>query len=74
MAEHGRVIVITDKDNNKEVWGSITELSNKHGLAYGYIKSLKYPFFYRGVQFERLDFRSKPTENGVVFGKARGEK
>ena len=74
MAKHGRVIVITDKNGNKEVWGSITELSKTHNIAYNYIKQLSYPFTYRNVLFERLDFRVKPTKNGVIFGKARGEK
>lgn len=71
---HGRVIVITDRHGNTEVWGSITELSKNHGLAYNYIKRLKYPFTYRGVKFQRLDFRSRPKTGHVIFDKARGEK
>ncbi len=74
MTEHGRVIVITDEKGNSEVWGSITELSKKHNLAYNYIKRLKYPFMYRGVKFERLNFRASPAKNGVIFGRQRGEK
>ena len=74
MTEYGRVIVITDENGNNEVWGSITELSKKHNLSYNYIKRLKYPFTYRGVKFERLNFRESPANNGVIFGRPRGEK
>ena len=42
--EHGRVILITDKFGNKEVWGSLTRLTKAHGIAYHYIKSWDYPF------------------------------
>lgn len=65
-ADNGRVIVITD-GTNTEVWGSLTELCKSHGLSYNYLKRFKYPFNYRGVSFQRLNFRSKPNNGHVVF-------
>ena len=71
MTEHGRVIVITDNQGNTEVWGSIKELSKEHGLAYNYLMRLSYPYEYRGVRFQRLNFRHSPASGKVVFGKQR---
>jgi len=65
--EHGRIIVISDEHGNVEVWGSLVEICKEHGISYNYLKKFKYPFEYRGVNFRRLNFRSKPITGHVKF-------
>lgn len=56
-------IIIFDGESY-ESWGSLTEICEKHGLSYNYLKRKKFPFEYRGVQFIKPPFRAL---NGVKF-------
>lgn len=52
-----RIIILTD-GAEQEAWGSLTEICRRHGWSYNYLKSKKMPFDYRGVHFNRVEFRA----------------
>lgn len=50
-------IIILSFDDKKECWGSIAEICRVKGWSYNYLKRLKFPFTYRGINFEKVKFR-----------------
>jgi len=52
-------IIILNKDEQFEAWGSFTELCEAHGFPYHSLKSKKYPFEFDGWKFVKVPFRSK---------------
>lgn len=53
-------VIILEKDGNKEVWGSISEICReKEDIIYSSIKAKKFPFTYKGYTFIKLPFRKK---------------
>ena len=55
------VITLT-KGSQIEVWGSLTEICRIKGYSYYYLRNKKYPFEYRGVKFDKIEYRK---ENGI---------
>lgn len=61
------VIIITPNELGKdeswntefETWGSLTEACEVHGFSYNYLKRLKFPFSYRGLNFYKVPHRTK---------------
>lgn len=60
--DRNNIIILTDKEYY-EAWGSLSELCEKHGFSYNYLKRLKFPFTYRGLEFIKVPFRQL---NGVA--------
>lgn len=53
-------IIIIQKGELKEVWGTLTECCNNHpNFNYGYLKHLKFPFEYKGYSFTKIYYRTK---------------
>ena len=52
-------IIILKKDSEYEAWGSITEICSVYGFSYNYLKRLKFPFIYKGIEFIKTPFRQK---------------
>ena len=59
--DRNNIIILTDKESH-EAWGSLTELCDAHEFSYNYLKRLKFPFQYKGLDFIKVPFRSL---NGV---------
>lgn len=55
------IIILTD-GASYETWGALTEICEKHGFSYNYLKRKKFPFTYRGLEFIKVPFRKL---NGV---------
>lgn len=50
-------VIVMQKDDVIEVWGSITRISLKHkDFKYGYLKHLKFPFTYKGWRFIKTKY------------------
>ncbi len=59
-----KVIILTN-GKDYEVWGGIKELCDKKGFSYNYLKRLKFPFKYRGLNFVKVPFR---VSNELIKG------
>ncbi len=57
----GHVIVLY-RDGEVECWGNLKELCMAHGYSWYYVRSLKFPFVYKGVLFAKVPYRAL---NGV---------
>ena len=55
-------IIILTNGESYEAWGSLVELCKVKGFSHNYLKRLKFPFEYKGLNFQRVPFRSS---NGV---------
>lgn len=55
---NNKVIIVTDGENH-EVWGSLSEICRVYGYSRNYLKTKKYPFKYRGLDFIRVEFRKR---------------
>lgn len=55
------IIILTNKESY-EAWGSLSELCEKHEFSHNYLKRLKFPFKYKGLDFIKVPFRAL---NGV---------
>ena len=53
-----KVIILTDGEI-QEVWGSLSEICRVYGFSRNYLKTKKYPFTYKGLQFTRVEFRKQ---------------
>ena len=53
-----KVIILTD-GKNYEVWGGLAEICRVYGFSRDYLKTKKYPFTYKGIQFIRKEYRTK---------------
>lgn len=51
-------IIILTNGESCEAWGSLVELCRIHGFSYNYLKAKKFPFEYKGIQFNKVPFRS----------------
>lgn len=52
-------IIILTNTECYEAWGSITEICEvKKGFSYNYLKRLKFPFKYKGLEFIKVPFRA----------------
>ena len=54
-----RNVIVMQKDDEVEVWGSITRICKHHkDFKYGYVKHLKFPFEYKGWRFIKVKYNS----------------
>ena len=51
------IIILTNGEAH-EAWGSLVELCDVKGFSYNYLKRMKYPFKYKGLDFIRVPFRA----------------
>lgn len=59
--ERKNIIILSD-GKSFEVWGSIAEICKTHNLSYNYLKTIKFPFTYKGIDFIKVPFRSATGE------------
>lgn len=51
-----RTIIVLTKDDSIEVFTALTKICNIHKeFKYNYIKTLKFPFTYKGYKFQKLN-------------------
>lgn len=55
----GENIIILEKNDLLEAWGSLTEICKEHGFSYHYLKRKKFPFTYKGFNFIKVKYRRK---------------
>ena len=55
---NNKVIILTDGENH-EVWGGLSELCRVYGFSRDYLKTKKFPFTYKGLDFIRVEFRKR---------------
>ncbi len=51
-------IIILTNGECYESWGSIAEICKVKGFSYNYLKRLKFPFKYKGLDFIKVPFRA----------------
>jgi len=51
-------IIILTNGESYEAWGSLVELCKVKGFSHNYLKRLKFPFEYKGLNFIRVPFRA----------------
>ena len=53
-------IIILEKEGMTELWGGITNACRAHSeFHYHSIKSLKFPFHYKGFSFQKVVYNQK---------------
>jgi len=51
-------IIILTYGESYEAWGSLVELCKVKGFSHNYLKRLKFPFEYKGLNFILVPFRA----------------
>jgi hypothetical protein len=53
-------IIILQKGDEIEVWGSLTEICKNHSeFSYYTLRNKKFPFTYKGVKFYKITYRER---------------
>tara|TARA_R110001592_G_scaffold268269_3_gene534539 strand:- start:47336 stop:47518 length:183 start_codon:yes stop_codon:yes gene_type:complete len=52
-------IIVLQKDDVFETWGSLVELCEVHGFKYHSLKAKKFPFEHQGYKLIKTEYRKK---------------
>lgn len=56
--KRNKVIVMT-RGKDKEIWGRLTDLCKAHpDFSYSYLKGKAFPFIYKDIDFEKLEYKT----------------
>ncbi len=50
-----RQVIVIESENKPEVYSTLTKLCEIKGFSYHYLKGLKFPFKYKGLDFHKVN-------------------